>query len=208
MRRLNSAGSAIIVVLSFGSFLSPESAAAAEQGAFSKLPWNWDPWILVTLAVALIAYFWGLRGMHPVPRSRTVGAARVLSFVAGIAFLFLVLITPFDALDDELFSAHMLQHLVLMMIAPPLLVFGRPEIALLWAAPSRTRRSIGRFWMNSGFRSLVRFIMSPLFVWLLCSGMLWFWHLPANLRRSINHGRLGFGNGCVPGGARKRQPRD
>lgn len=60
---------------------------------------------------------------------------RNLSFATGIATLFLALLSPFDALDDQLFSAHMVQHLVLLMVAPPLRISGRPALVTLWAFP-------------------------------------------------------------------------
>jgi hypothetical protein len=52
-------------------------------------------------------------------RTRSFGWMRNLSFATGIATLFLALLSPFDALDDQLLSAHMVQHLVLLMVAPP-----------------------------------------------------------------------------------------
>ena len=72
----------------------------------------------------------------------------------------------------------MVQHLVLLMIAPPLLILGRPALACFWAFPLPGRRAIGRVWIRSGLKHAVDLVMSPIFVWLLCSAALWFWHLP------------------------------
>jgi putative membrane protein len=66
------------------------------------------------------------------------------AFAAGIALCSCALISPFDILDDQLFSAHMVQHLVLLMIAPLLLIFGRPALACLWAFPLPARRDRSR----------------------------------------------------------------
>jgi putative membrane protein len=146
---------------------------------FAELPWNWEPWILICLGLALFGYARGLCRLDPEVRARVFGVWRGASFAAGIGTLFVALISPFDALDDELFSAHMVQHLLLMMVAAPLLVWGRPAMAFLWAFPQPARRALGRFWNGSGLHRGVHTLMSPLLVWVLCGAVLWFWHIPA-----------------------------
>jgi putative membrane protein len=161
--------------LAFG--LSPQTASAS--GQFRSLQWNWNPWILASLALAAFGYLRGLRRMNSAARSKIFGGLRYAAFAAGIGTLFAALISPFDTLDDQLFSAHMVQHLVLLLIAPPLLVVGRPALACLWAFPLPVRRALGRIWLRSGLQRAVHTLMSPIFVWILCSVILWFWHLPA-----------------------------
>jgi cytochrome c oxidase assembly factor CtaG/cytochrome c2 len=73
----------------------------------------------------------------------------------------------------------MVQHMLLMLVAPPLLVWGRPATAWLWAFPLPGRRAIGRYWMDApGVQRGIRGLLAPLSVWLLWSASLWFWHLP------------------------------
>lgn len=143
-----------------------------------ELPWNWETWVLVCLGLAVFGYAYGLRRLDAHARTRVFGVLRITSFAAGIVALFIALISPLDALDDQLFSAHMVQHLLLMMVAAPLLVCGRPAMAFLWAFPISARRVIGRMWNAGGLHRGVNALMSPLVVWLLCSIVLWFWHLP------------------------------
>lgn len=145
---------------------------------FAELPWNWEVWVLVCLGLAVFGYGYGLHRLSPHARLRIFGGLRITSFIAGIAILFVALISPLDALDDQLFSAHMTQHLLLIMVGAPLLVYGRPTMAFLWAFPMSVRRMIGRLWVGGGLHRGVRALMSPLVVWLLCSVVLWFWHLP------------------------------
>lgn len=149
------------------------------------LGWNWDPAILVTLALALAGYLTGMWRIPSTVRPQLFGTARCLSFITGIATLFIVLISPLDGLDDQLFSAHMAQHMVLMMVAPPLLVFGRPALAWLWAFPLPARRLMGRMWVKAGLRHLLHKIGTPAVIWILCSAALWFWHLPAPFAWSL-----------------------
>jgi len=154
------------------------AGAAVWELMLGGLPWNWEPWILASLGLSLFLYFLGLCRIPENPRAHLFGTARCLSFTAGIAILFAALISPLDALDDQLFSAHMAQHLVLIMVAPPLLVAGHPSIAWLWAFPLPIRRALGRFWIATGLRGAVHALMCPVVVWTLCSAALWFWHLP------------------------------
>ena len=122
--------------LQLGFFAVPTALA---QGSlltqFSSPGWNWDPWILASLMLALLGHICGLAGLDKTLRTRSFGWMRNLSFATGIATLFLALLSPFDALDDQLFSAHMVQHLVLLMVAPPLRISGRPALVTLWAFP-------------------------------------------------------------------------
>ncbi len=164
-------------LLPFG--LLAQSVMAAQRGEFSRLGWNWEPWILASLALAAFGYILGLLHIPNTVRPLIFGCSRCASFAAGIFLLFIVLISPFDALDDQLFSAHMAQHLVLLMIAPPLLILGRPTQAYLWAFPPPARRAIGYFWNRSVGKPVVHALRSPVFVWILSSAVIWFWHLPA-----------------------------
>jgi len=155
-----------------------DAVAMPGSGRLVDLPWNWEIWLLVCLGLAVFGYAYGLHRLNAHARSRIFGVLRMTSFAAGIITLFVALISPLDALDDQLFSAHMVQHLLLMMVAAPLLVWGRPAMAFLWAFPISTRRIIGRLWVGGGLHRGVHALMSPLVVWLLCSMVLWFWHLP------------------------------
>jgi putative membrane protein len=104
-----------------------------------------------------------------------------------MATLFMVLISPLDGLDEQLFSAHMAQHMVLMLVAPPLLIFGRPASAWLWAFPLWARIAIGRIWVKTGLRQFLHEIGTPVVIWILCSAALWFWHLPTPFAWSLEN---------------------
>jgi putative membrane protein len=162
-----------------------DGLATPAAGRWAELPWNWEVWILVCLGLAVFGYAYGLRRLNAHARARIFGVWRMVSFAAGIGTLFAALISPLDALDDQLFSAHMVQHLLLMMVAAPLLVWSRPAMAFLWAFPISTRRVIGRLWIRGGLQRGVHALMSPFVVWLMCSTVLWFWHLPGPYDRAL-----------------------
>lgn len=86
--------------------------------------WNWNPGILIGTAVFLGAYFLALARRGP---NQTIRRAQVGWFVLGTLVILFALISPLDRLSDEyLFSAHMIQHMLLAMAAPPLLLLGTP----------------------------------------------------------------------------------
>jgi cytochrome c oxidase assembly factor CtaG len=164
-----------------------------------ELAWVWEPWVLTLLAVAGSVYAAGWLRMHREGNpARVLGAARVLAFGAGIAVLFIALESPLDSLAGALFSAHMVQHLLLMLLAPPLLVWSRPVLVWLWAFPLAWRRRIGKFWNGTAaLHGSHTFLMRPLVVWLMASGALWFWHLPGPYDWALeNEGVHAFEHAC------------
>jgi putative membrane protein len=132
--------------------------------------------------VALALYGLGARR-----RLRLVGAAnpewrwRGACFLAGVASIVFVLGPTFDRWADELLWAHMLQHVVLMSVAPPLIVLGAPWIPVWRGLPLGLRRPLARFAVGlpgivrAGFRGL----RDPYVVFVLASVDLAAWHLPA-----------------------------
>jgi len=84
---------------------------------------------------------------------------------------------PYSAAGDKLAMSW--------QVAPPLLVFGRPALAWLWALPLPARVVIGRIWVRTGLRHFLHQIGTPAAMWILCSAALWFWHLPAPFAWSL-----------------------
>jgi putative membrane protein len=143
------------------------------------LPWNWEPLVLVSLGIATLWYglgVWRLR--RELVNARVIAPAQVLSFIAGMAVLFIALVSPIDTVGAELFSVHMVQHLLLTLAAPPLLVLSQPAIAFLWAFPVSLRRRVGRLWTGVGLTRGMRFLMQPLVVWTMFCAAFVTWHLP------------------------------
>jgi cytochrome c oxidase assembly factor CtaG/cytochrome c2 len=155
------------------------AANAGEAPLARALEWSWEPWVLASIALATVLYaagFLRLRGRRcarPILRHREAAA-----FAAGIGTIFVALISPLDGVADQLFWVHMVQHLLLLVVAPPLFVWSRPAIAWLWAFPLSQRKRIGRFWRGGGLGRAVEALMHPLVVWVLFSGFFIFWHFP------------------------------
>lgn len=156
-------------------FAGPGEPAAAAAG------WTWDPWILAALYLATAIYLKGLRRLwRRAGRGRGIGGWHAAAYVVGIAALAGALLSPVHALGEALFSAHMVQHLLLMVVAAPLLVLGRPWIAWAWAVPRRRRRLLARGWHRlRGVRRVGRGLAHPLAILALHVVVLWAWHVPA-----------------------------
>ena len=138
------------------------------------ISWTFDPLVVLGLGLALWWYVRALRRLRtgrgprwPVSRSR--------SFIAGLGVLAFALLSPLDVYSDLLLSVHMVQHLLLTMVAPPLLLLGAP-ITLALRTQSRPRRIVLARVLRS---RTVQVLGNPLLGWLLFAGTLWASHLPA-----------------------------
>lgn len=152
--------------------------AHGNAAADDELGWTWESWFVLSLLLACGWYAAGCWRLWRNGNLRTVLGLRPAGFAGGMLALVIALASPLDALADHLFSAHMTQHLFLMIVAPPLLVWGRPTLAWLWACPLPARRAVGRWWAGSSLHGLHAFLMKPLTVWLAASVALWAWHVP------------------------------
>jgi putative membrane protein len=170
--------------------------------AVSWRSWSWDPTVLFGIVIAAWAYtrglgrLWGRAGVgHGVARWRA------LCFVGGLATIVVALLSPFDALDSLLFSAHMIQHLLLILVAAPLLVLGAPGVPWLYALPLSSRRALGHWWkramaMRAGWQALAH----PLVVWSLNVVVLFAWHLPGPYALALRYDAVhGFEHTCFLG---------
>jgi putative membrane protein len=142
--------------------------------------WTWEPVVSALLGASALLYVIGLvRLWRKAGRSKGIRAWQVIAFAGGWAALAIALVSPLDALGSILFSAHMAQHEVLMVIAAPLLVLGRPLIALLWAMPSRWRAPLARGVQSPPVATVWNFLTAPAVAVVVHALALWMWHLPS-----------------------------
>lgn len=174
-----------IVRRSLSALVALPGAAAAHAsdatgiGAW-HLHWSFEPWVVACLAISAAAYLTGLyRLWRQAGVGRGVSPIQASAFAGGWAFLVVALLSPLDPLGDRLFSAHMVQHETLMLLAAPLLVLGRPLAAWAWALPFEWRRTTGGFFHTRAWRGPWLFVTGPFSAWLLHALTLWLWHLPA-----------------------------
>jgi len=102
---------------------------------------------------------------------------RLAVFLGGLGAIALAIASPLDALAGQLLAAHMTQHLLLMMVAPPLLWLGAPVAPMLRGLPRRIRRSVAGLVAATALR-LAGVIAHPAFGWVAFAIAFWAWHTP------------------------------
>ncbi|WP_019020674.1 cytochrome c oxidase assembly protein [Modicisalibacter luteus] len=139
--------------------------------------WNTAASTLLPLLLGVGFYVLGVfRLWHKAGVGRGIPVFRAAVYGLGMLTLIVALVSPLDMAANALFSMHMTQHLLLILVAPPLLISGNPDVALLWALPHRWRAGWGRCEQRLA-RSLTGG-KGALIVVLLATGVLWAWHLP------------------------------
>lgn len=167
--------------------------------------WTTEPGGTIAVAATAVVYSAGVRSVW-----RRAGVGRGIrrwcawAFAAGIATLLVALASPLDPLAEDLFSAHMAQHVLLAVVAPPLLVAGAPMTALVWALPSGHRSRWASVLVPARWPGwLERSAQAPGLACAAYGATLWSWHLPAAYElalrsaavHALEHASL-VGTGC------------
>ncbi len=157
------------------ALLLHEGAPLAPHDLWSA--WSWEPAVLAGLGVTVLLYARGMARLRARSGSRTAARRReAAAFWCGWVALAVALVSPLHPLGEALLAAHMAQHELLMVLAAPLLVLGRPLVVSLWGLSPGPRRAVGR-WVG-GLRSLWRLISRVEVAWLLHALAIVGWHLP------------------------------
>ena len=141
--------------------------------------WQFDPPVLLGIAGSVLLYLWLWQRSAGDRRRAPWPIPRVASFLSGELLAFLALQSPLDGLAGSLFAAHMLQHMLLLVVAPPLLLLGLPALSILRALPRPVRRVVIRpLARNRWLHRLSTLLFRPITVFVLFNGVLGFWHVP------------------------------
>lgn len=162
----------------------PEAAATAPS------LWQWNPewWLLLLLALSAFGYALGLlRLWRHAGRGRGVAPYQAWAFAGGWLALVVALVSPLDPLGGRLFSAHMVQHELMMVISAPLLVIARPLGTWTWALSPPQRRILGRLFQRRGWQGFWGAMTDPLVAWALHALALWAWHVPMAFNAALGH---------------------
>ena len=145
-------------------------------------------WISSALIFAALLY---LRGWLGIRRDRgNFEGWRAGSFVSGLLFIWTATASPLSALDHEMLTAHMVQHLLLMTLAPPLILLGMPRRPLAHGLLQRFLQAIGL--RSESMQPLANVVTHPALCWFAAAGTLVVWHIPSvfmlGLRSQVWHG--------------------
>jgi cytochrome c oxidase assembly factor CtaG len=146
-----------------------------------------SPWDYVAIAMLTItAGLYAAGSRRLAVRDARVRRVEQVAFWTGWVAAVSVLLPPIDTWATRLFSVHMFQHEMLMLVAAPLLVAGRPIVAVLWALPdaSRMRATHGRG--AAAVTAVWRALTVPLVAWALHGATVWLWHLPLLYEEAVH----------------------
>jgi putative copper resistance protein D len=191
--RLLPAGLAVLV----GAFLAAAVPAVAlahgDEAPEPRLPgvllaWSPDPLPLLGVALAAAAYLWAVRRLAAAPTRSRHPRWRTLSFMGGLLAIVLALNSPIEAYEGVLFSVHMLQHMLLELVAAPLLLLGAPVTLALRVASPSVRRGLLTV-LHSRVTAVLSF---PLLGWLVFAGVNWGWHFSTLYDQALENAALHY----------------
>ncbi len=171
-------------------------AGAAAHGAAAPEPtisgvllaWRFDPFVVVGLVLVATAYAWAVRRVNrDHPRTRQP-SHRSWLFVGGLAAIGLALLSPIEAYEGTLFSVHMVQHILLELVAAPLLLAAGPITLALRAASPSVRRGL-----LAVLQSRVVHVLSfPVMAWMLFAAVNWGWHFSVFYDQALENEALHY----------------
>jgi len=136
------------------------------------LAWRFEPFVLVPIVIAAAAWLWLARTVARRHPAHPPSAWRIAAFLCGLAAIVIALTSPIEAYEGELFSVHMVQHMLLELVAAPLLLLGAPAtLALRAASPSVRHRLLTVLHSRA-----VAVLSFPLLAWVLFAAVNWGWH--------------------------------
>lgn len=151
---------------------------APSPGGF-WLSWYFDPEPTVVLLTMTTLYLIGSRRLALEAPNAAYPTWRKVAYLSGIASLVLALLSPIAAYGERLFFIHMIQHMLLLMIAPPLLLLGAPMLPMLWALPRGWRRRLTRLIKpGSPLQRAGNALTTPWVAVMLYVATVAIWHLP------------------------------
>jgi putative membrane protein len=170
-----SLGGTVLAAFAAGSVLAHGGVVPTEPPTIANLAlgWSFEPAILLPLLAAALCWVQFVRRVdrahpaNPVPRRRTV------AFLAGLAAIAAALMSGIERYDTTLFSIHMVQHLLLTLVAAPLIALGAPITTLLRAATPNVRRTVILPILHS---RVMRVLSFPVVSWLVFAGVMWGTH--------------------------------
>jgi len=141
--------------------------------------WSFEPVVVIFLLLTAGLFIWGLgKAWRHSGTGKSIRRWEAFAFAGGWFAVFIALVSPVHAWGRVLFSAHMTQHEILMLLAAPLLVLGRPLIAFMWALPLCWSRRVGALGKTGWLQKTWRFLTIPFVAWVIHAGALWSWHVP------------------------------
>ena len=152
------------------------------------LAWRLDPVPIAGAAAAAIVYLLAARAVARAHPANPPSGWRTTAFLAGLGAILLALVSPIEAYEGQLFSVHMVQHILLELVGAPLLLLGAPVTLALRAASPPVRRQLLRLLHSRG----VALVSFPLLAWFLFAAVNWGWHLSSLYDQALENPALHY----------------
>jgi putative copper resistance protein D len=146
--------------------------------------WTFAPVLAATLSVVTAAYLMGARSVTRDHPTQPWPVQSVAFFIAGMLTILVATLGPIGSYDDDFFWAHMTQHILLMMLAAPLLLLGEPVLLVLRVSTPAFRRRVVLPVLHS---RVVRFVTHPVVSWLIFAGVLFGTHFTGFFEYALEH---------------------
>jgi putative membrane protein len=149
--------------------------------------WRLPIWLTVSCCLSFAIY---LRGWLKIRQTRQAQfpAHTLVCFLGGLLVLWLAIGSPMDGFADALLSAHMVEHLLLMSVVPPLLLFGLPAVPLLRGLPAPfVKLVVGPILRQPAIRRVALWLTHPPVAWFLMNGAFLAWHVPRAYDFALEH---------------------
>jgi putative membrane protein len=141
--------------------------------------WKLPIWLTVSIVLTAVVYLRGWIALRKTRRAQ-FNDERLVSFLGGLALLWLVVASPMDGFADALLTAHRIEHLLLMSAIPMLLLYGLPVVPLLRGLPRPVLKwVVGPLIRVTALRRLAEWVVSPAVAWLGMNVAYLAWHVPA-----------------------------
>ena len=161
------------------ALLSPPAQAHGLSDVDPGSLWSCDPWLMAPLYVVGIGFYVGTQRLwRHAGGGRGVSYRQVAAFWTGWLVAGLAVTSPLHWLGERLFTAHMIEHELLMVVAAPLMAFARINGPLLWGLPAQLRPAAGRALNLAVVAWPWRLVSHPMSATLLHGTALWVWHAP------------------------------
>ena len=149
--------------------------------------WTLEFWPTVLVLLVSAIYLRGFIGASRTMPSRFPWS-RAVAFLTGELVVLFAIFSPLDALGGYLLSAHMVQHFLLLVVAPPLILYGAPAIPLLRGLPASVRNDwVGPFLATKTVRSIGHVLVHPITGWTSMVVATWVWHVPTLYELALVH---------------------
>ena len=151
--------------------------------------WGWEPFTILGLVVSAWLYVAGIRRLWRAAGRSGAGIRRweAWCFAAGWFALVVALVSPLHPWGKVLFAAHMTQHEILMLVAAPLLVLGKPLVASLRALPAGWARALARAFNRPGWLRFWHLAGNSFTAWVVHFVGLWAWHIPSWFQETLDN---------------------